>query len=260
MHLFAPGYPALSGPTVSKFVAHATLDDYLKIRARLGLSRNVLMQPSTYGADNSLLLNSLKRLGNTARGVVVVLPGISAATLRDYAGRGVCGIRFNLMQTGTTTIDMVEPLAAAVAPLGWHCSFYIAPALLMDHLAMFEKLPTPIVLEHNAALSSTDPNDPAVAVVRGLMDKGKAWVKLTSAIRGGPDREARVANFIQIARMLNAVPERLVWGSDWPHVGADDTSVPDDAFNLDLLGAVTNRPQDLRHILAANPAKLYGFA
>jgi hypothetical protein len=68
MHLFAAGYPALTGSTVSKFIEHASLEDYLRVRERLGLSRNVLMQPSTYGDDNALLLASLKRLGDSARG------------------------------------------------------------------------------------------------------------------------------------------------------------------------------------------------
>jgi D-galactarolactone isomerase len=259
MHLFAHGYPVQTGGKVSKFIEHAALDDYLQIRARLGLSRNVLIQPSTYGADNALLIDSLKRLGNSARGVIVVVPGILQATLQSYADQGVRGIRFNLMQTGTTTIEMIEQLSARVAPLGWHCSFYISPLLLMDNIGLFQRLPAPIVLEHNAALSSIAPDNPAVSAVRGLMDRGNTWVKLTSALGNDAEREMRSENFVRIARMLYAVPDRIVWGSDWPHVGTSDTMVPDDAFNLDLLRAVLERDEDLDRVLTINPATLYGF-
>lgn len=259
LHIFEAGYPVQVGPTISKFVDHATIDDYLKIRLRLGLSRSVLVQPSTYGADNAVLLAALKRLGDSARGVAVIVPGVSETALSDLAAQGIRGIRFNLVQSGTTDIGMVEQLAKTVAPLGWHCSFYVSPDMLVQSAALFKRLPTPIVLEHTASLYSVAPDHPAVATVLGLLDKGNTWIKLTSAIRNGDDREKQAEKFVRAVQLLSKVPDRLVWGSDWPHVGSIGANIPDDAFNFDLLQAAIDGPENLHRILVGNPARLYGF-
>lgn len=258
LHMFDERYPVQVGPSISKFEGNATAADYLKVRARLGLSRNILVQPSTYGTDNSLLLASLVQFGGTARGVAVIDPDVPDKTLSDFSAKGIRGIRINLVQAGATTVEMVDQLAQKVAPLGWHCSFNISPRLIVENAALLQRLPTTIVLEHTARLSSIPLDHPAVTVVRGLLDKGNTWIKLTSAIRQGGDQQ-QVDKFIATARALYSVPDRMVWGSDWPHVGSSGPTIPDDAFNFDLLEAAIGGGENLHRVLTVNPGRLYGF-
>ncbi len=257
-HIYDHHFPA--DPAAGLHPGDATVADYRLLQRRLGTTRNVVVQPSTYGTDNSCMLAALAAFGKTARGIAVVHPDIPLAELRRMNEAGVRGIRFNLVQTGATTIDMVEPLSRRIHDLGWHVQIHMRGPQIVEAAALFRRLPTPIVFDHLAHVPlSEGTNGPVFAVLRDLLDRGSTWVKLSGAYqdsRVGPPGYADVG---AIARAyVQAAPERLVWGSDWPH--PTETVKPDDAILFDLLADWAPEAATRTRILVENPKILYGFS
>jgi D-galactarolactone isomerase len=160
----------------------ASVDDYRTLQKRIGTSRNVIVQPSTYGTENAPTLDALVAFGPSARAVVVVDTTVTEAELKRMHGLGARGIRFNLAQAGATTPDMIEPLAKRINDLGWHIQINAAPTTIMEVMPILEKVPSPIVFDHLAHIPEPDGiNHPLFSKVRALIDKGKTWVKLSGA-------------------------------------------------------------------------------
>src|SRR5207247_4182496 len=157
----------------------ALIADYRALQARIGTTRNVIVQPSAYGVDNRLLVESLAAFGLTnARGVAVVNTSVTDAELRQLHDAGVRGIRFNLAPPGTTTLDMVRPLARRIAPMGWHIQLNAPAAALLDAKSVWSDLPVPVVFDHLGRVPQPGAvNHPIFAMVRGLLQQGKAYVK-----------------------------------------------------------------------------------
>ena len=240
----------------------ASVDDYRTLQKRIGTSRNVIVQPSTYGTENAPTLDALVAFGPSARAVVVVDTSVTEAELKRLHGLGARGIRFNLAQAGATTPDMIEPLAKRINELGWHIQINASPTAIMEVMPILEKVPSPIVFDHLAHIPEPDGiNHPLFGKVRALIDKGKTWVKLSGAYADTKVGPPTYADSSAIARAyVKAAPERLVWGSYWPHPGVRDPEPkPDDAILIDLMldwapnEAVRNR------IFVDNAAKLYDF-
>src|SRR5215470_2684089 len=140
-------------PEDPKAVLHppdALVDDYRGLQKRLGTTRSVIIQPSTYGIDNRCALAALAALGQSARMVAVVNDAVTDAELKRLDGLGVRGIRFNLAQAGATTPEMIEPLAKRVAPLGWHLQINAPADRILEILPTLERVPAPIVFDHLA--------------------------------------------------------------------------------------------------------------
>jgi D-galactarolactone isomerase len=257
-HIYDHRFPV--DPRAKLRPADATVADYRLLQARLGTSRNVVVQPSTYGTDNRCMLDALAKFGPSARGVAVVNTKASDADLMRLHGYGVRGIRFNLVQKGATTLEMLEPLAARVRHLGWHVQLH----MLADEIAKIDdflnRLPAPIVFDHMARIpGSAGVQHPAFRVVAGLLEQGRAWVKLSGAYMDsevGPptyaDRGAIAKGFVSLAR------ERCLWGTDWPH--PTEKVKPDDALLFDLLAEWVPDEVARRGILVDNPENLYGFS
>jgi len=240
--------------------ADATVADYRLLQKRLGVTRQVIVQPSTYGVDNSNLLFALGETGlETARGVAVVNTNVTDRELKDLHAAGVRGIRFNLSPAGSTTFQMVAPLSKQVEPLGWHIQVNASSDQIVAAKDLWNSVPCPIVFDHLAHASQpAGIQDPVVAVVIELMQKGKAWVKLSGAYLESKVGVPSYSDTVPVARAyVKAAPERLVWGSDWPH--PTEKVKPDDAILLDLLAEWVPDAATRNRILVDNPAKLYGF-
>jgi citrate lyase subunit beta/citryl-CoA lyase len=242
-------------------VPRATADHYLRLQARLGTGRTVVVTPAAYRTDNGVTVDAIAALGREqTRGIAVLDSGVSDATLEELDAGGIRGIRFTLFNpaTAVTRFDMIEPLAARVARLGWHVQLHLLPAQIVEHRALLERLPAVIVFDHMARLATpTGIELAAFDIVAGLIEAGRTWVKLSGAYFGGiaPDYAAATSLARQFVRLA---PERMVWGSDWPH--PTETDKPDDAALIDLLLHWTPDPALQRRILVDNPAALYGFA
>lgn len=265
IHIFNPRFaPSAHWPRTPPVAPVAV---YRQLQHRLGTTRTVVVTPSTYGTDNACMLDALDQLGDSARGVAVVDQDVSAAELARLAARRVRGLRVNFVSAqswGATTPEMLATLAYKVAEhlscQGWHLQIFAHPEQIVALAPVLKTLPVPLVIDH---LGHLDPAEgPAVAafgVVRGLLDRGNTWVKLSGAYMRSAVHGPSYADTLPLGRALvQAAPDRLVWGSDWPHTTEAPGTV-NDAGLLDLLQAWSGSDAAMDRILVANPAQLYGF-
>ena len=259
MHIYDSRFPV--APTAKLRPSNATVDDYRLLQKRLGATRNVVVNPSTYGTDNSCTLDAMARLGGNARGVAVVDTSVTDSELKRLHELGVRGIRFNLVQSGATTIDMLEPLSKRVNDLGWHVQIHMLGDGIVENAALFQRLPSPIVFDHMGRIPEPSGVDhPAFALIVKLLDSGRAWVKLSGAYMDTKTGSPAYADTSTIARgYVKAAPERLVWASDWPHPTEKADAKPDDAILFDLLANWAPDEAIRNRILVDNPVSLYGF-
>jgi D-galactarolactone isomerase len=259
MHIYDSRFPV--APNAKLRPPNATVDDYRLLQKRIGATRNIVVTPSTYGADNSCTLDAIAKLGTTARGVAVVDTGAADAELKRLDGLGICGIRFNLVQSGATTIDMLEPLSKRVNDLGWHVQIHMLGDQIVENAELLQRLPSPIVFDHMARIPEPAGVDhPAFAFVLKLIDRGRTWVKLSSAYQDSKSGPPAYGDVSKVAgAYVNAAPERMVWGSDWPHPTEKTDAKPDDAVLFDLLTDWAPQEAVRNRILVDNPAALYRF-
>lgn len=247
-------------PIVPGARAHgaATLGDHARLLARLGVARHVLVQPSSYGFDNALHLQALDQAGPArARMVAVVAPDTPLAELRAMAARGVVGARANLMQGIPLGSADVAPLAQRLAEVGWHLQVFASADAIAALAEVLRAAPCEIVFDHFAQLPLRGwQAHPAWGVVAGLLQAGRAWVKLSSPYSLDQARPLQVRDLAQA--LVAEAPERMVWGTNWPHPNA--TRIPDDAALLDALADWAPKDATRHAILVDNPARLYRFS
>ncbi len=265
MHIFDPRFVPSAHwqrtPPVAPVAA------YRQLQARLGTQRAVVVTPSTYGTDNACMLDALAHWGDSARGVAVVHPSVSAEELARLAACGVRGLRVNFVSPqswGTTTPEMLATLAQKVADQpacqGWHLQVLAHPEQIVSMVLLLQSLPVPLVIDHLGRIDpAVGPAGAAFGVVRGLLDGGNTWVKLSGAYMRSSVHGPSYADTLPLGRALvQAAPERLVWGSDWPHTTELPGSVNDSDL-MDLLHAWAGSRAAASRILVDNPVHLYGF-
>jgi predicted TIM-barrel fold metal-dependent hydrolase len=261
-HIYDSRFPV--DPKATLKPGDATVADYRLLQKRIGTTRHVVIQPSTYGVDNRCMLDAMAQFGTkNARAVAVVNTKVSTAELHRLNKAGVRGIRFNIgPQGGATTVAMIEPLSHRVVKLGWHIQINMPSDMILANAAIWDKVPTQIVFDHLAHLREPDGvKDPTFAVVSALLRKGKAWVKLSGAYADTKVGPPTYADSTEVARAyVKLAPQRLVWGSDWPHPTEKDDAKPDDALLFDLLSQWAPDESTRRRILVENPERLYGFS
>jgi len=273
VHIFGPPerYPLV--PDRVYMPSQASVADLVGLQKALGLERVVIVQASPQGTDNRCLVDALHELaasGRAARGVAVVEPG---APLRELHDAGVRALRVNLQSTGSNDTSAarasLRAAAALAEPLGWHIQTYTNLLMVASLRDTIRTLPVPLVVDHfGLASAAKGPGQEGFSDLLELAAEGKIYVKLSAPYRitsrpDGSDGEV-------IARpLINANPERMLWGTDWPHTGAwpgvprlRDRPEPfhpvDDGQQLNLLGKWATQAE-LRRILVDNPARLFGF-
>jgi D-galactarolactone isomerase len=262
-HMHASDGARFPPPQPGRMQPNGTIADYRLLQKRIGTSRTIIVTPTAYLTDNRVTLDAVAQLAPQARGVAVIHPGITDAELKILHEGGIRGIRFtqNDPATATTSIDMIEPLAGRVNELGWHVQIHMRPDQIADAADLWPRLPARIVFDHMGRLQGSGTDHPAFAVIRGLIDKGRTWVKISGAYiesRVGPPTYADATGVAQA--FVKAAPERMLWGSDWPHPSLDLAHKPDDAGLLDLLAEWAPDDATRHRILVENPEALYGFA
>lgn len=261
LHIIDPTFPSAfpGAPTAQS----ATAADYRLLQRRIGTTRAVIVQAKYYGTDNSCTLDAIAQLGmENTRGIAVVQPDISDRELKRLAEGGIRGLRFSVWNPSdtVTTIDMIKPLANRICDLGWHVQLHMSGDQIIANMKMLEQLPCPMVFDHMGRLSpQAGINHPAFAAICRLIDKGNAWVKLSGAYLNTQSGPPAYADAGKIARAFAAAaPERMVWGSDWPHV--TEKHKPDDALLFDLLANWIPDANARKRALVDNPAALYNWA
>jgi len=261
-HIYDPAHFALS-PNPRVAPTRAAVPQYRLLQNRIGTTRVVIVTPRNYGVDNRATIDAIARFGVDARGVGVLHPTVTDAELKKLHDGGIRGIRFSLGDpaTAVTTPAMIEPLGKRVAVLGWHVQFNMGGEQIVELADVLRRLPTQLVFDHLASPPlPAGIGHPSHGIVRGLLDQSRAWVKLSGAYSNsniGPPTYPEAAT---IARdFVKAAPERLVWGSDWPHPSLPDDQKPDDALLFDLLSEWAPDAGTRHRILVRNPEALYGF-
>ncbi|MGE0312866.1 MAG: amidohydrolase family protein [Lautropia sp.] len=258
-HLFGPYARFPLAPDRSYTPPPATIEAYDAMLGGLGLARGVLVHPSAYGDDFSLLFEALER--RPAWRGVAVLREADAATLKALRARGVRALRFSHRSgaganfAGSASFDDLLALAAGMADAGLHAELWTDCASLPALAPRIAGLPVAVVFDHMGGFDATQSIDePGFAALRGLLERGPAWVKLC-AYRSLAGRSDATAGRAHHRALIESQPERVVWGTDWPHLRVDP--VPDTAALLRTMIDWTADDEQVARILRSNPARLY---
>jgi predicted TIM-barrel fold metal-dependent hydrolase len=263
-HLFGPAerypYQANRGYTPPD----ASDQAYDALHRALGITRGVLTQPSVYGVDNRRMLDAVARQPARLRAVAAVDAAVTDAELARLDAAGVRGIRVNLVDKGGmpfASFAEVAAMARRIAPLGWHLELLVHAHDYPDFAPTMRALPVDIVIGHLGYMPTSAGLDHAgFRSFRALVAEGRCWVKLTAPYRITAQPAVPYDDVTPFARaLIETRPDRMLWGSDWPHV-ACRLAMPNDGDLLGLLAAWAPDEAVRRRILVDNPARLYGFA
>jgi D-galactarolactone isomerase len=262
LHIYDERFPP-PGP-VARLVKGAGVEQYRLLQKRIGTTRAVIVTPSAYATANAVTVDGISQLGlANARGVAVVRPEITDADLKKMADGGIRGIRFTLFdpKTAVTSFEMIEPLAKRANGLGWHVQLHFRGDQIVEKEDLLKRIAAPIVFDHMGRIPQpAGIKHPAFQIICRLIDKGRTWVKLSGVYQDTKVGPPTYADMTELARAyLKAAPERMVWGSDWPHP-TEREHKPNDAVLFDLLSEWAPDEALRKRILVDNPAVLYGFA
>ena len=252
-------YPLVANRLYNPPVASVT--DYLHMLDTLGVERGVLVQPSVYGTDNRALLDGLAQAQGRLRGVAVLPYDVSADEVRHLHRLGVRGVRCNIVDLkegkGQLPLAGLQQLARTIAALGWHLEFLMHVNEFPDLHRQMRTLPVPLVFGHLGYVPTSVGGSEGFEGLLDLARAGQAWIKMTAPYRLTPE-SSPYASVAPVARLLcQQVPDRLLWGSDWPHVFIK-TPMPNDGDLLDLMGSWMSSSADLHAIWVEHPKHLYG--
>jgi len=257
MHFYNGRYA--TSPTATFTPPDAWLEEYRAEQKRLGLERVVVVQPTTYGRDNSCQLEAMAAFGESARGVMVADTNTSDEELERLTKLGVCGIRFHMLPGGALPWEMLEEMATRVHAFGWHVQLQMNGRLLPDRELLLKNLPGNLVIDHvGRFMAPVKPEHESFQVLMRLIDTGRCWVKLSAPYESSVEGLPKFGDVAKEAQILaKAAPERMLWASNWPH--PNQKIRYDNADMLDLLLDWVDDEAVRNRILTDNPAELYGF-
>ncbi|GGR53997.1 2-pyrone-4,6-dicarboxylate lactonase [Nocardioides luteus] len=266
-HVFGPAAEFPFAPERKYTPVDASKEQLFELRDHLGLARNVLVQATCHGADNSALVDALVHSDGRARGVATVRADVTDEELARLHEAGVRGVRFNFVKrlVDVTPTEALEQIAARIAPLGWHVVIYFEAVDLPDLKDFFASLPVPLVVDHMGRPDVTkDPDGPEFAEFLDFVAANDVWVKVSCPERltvSGPpalDGERHAyADVVPFARtVVERFPDRVLWGTDWPHPNLED-HMPDDGLLVDHIPHIAPTPELQQALLVDNPMRLY---
>src|SRR5688572_5981681 len=264
VHVFESRYPL--SPARGYTPPDSTLADLKHLHATLGIDRVVFTQPSVYGTDNSAILNGSDSLNrekpNRARSVVAVDMGISEKELSQLETRGARGVRLNLDNKGGMPIELAQipELEARIRPFGWHLEFLFPGKDILELMPVFKSLKTPLSIAHFAYQPATAGIDaPGFRELLHLMKSGNCWMKISGANRVSRGDLPPYDDVRPMAHaLIEAAPDRIMWGTDWPHPNKYVVN-PNDGDLVDAFGDWVTDEAMRRKIMVDNPARFYRF-
>ncbi len=257
-HIFGPYDRFPMQPHRSYTPPEATLADYRRMCAALGIERSVLVHPSIYGTDLSSLTATLEECRDWMRSVAVVDASIDDASLARLDRAGVRGVRFNVLFKGGTPLEQAHAIGARVARLGWHVQLLIDLSANPSFYEDWRNFPATPVIDHMGHMATRHGvNAPGFRGLLRLLAEGRCWVKLSGAYRTSSLAHPYPDALPFVEALVKANPERLVWGTDWPHPAVKQ--MPNDGDLADLLPLWLPTEALREQVLVRNPAKLYGF-
>ena len=264
VHVFEQGYALSPGRGYNP--PDSTLADLKHLHATLGVDRVVFTQPSVYGTDNSAILNASAKLNaetpNRARCVVAITMDIGDDELRRLDQAGVRGVRLNTDNKGgmPVTFDEIPALAARLKPLGWHVEFLFPGKDIIDLMPVFTALTIPLSIGHFAYQPATaGVSAPGFKALIELMRRGNTWMKISGANRVSETDLPPYDDVKPLAQaLIAAAPERIMWGTDWPHPNKYVVN-PNDGDLVDAFGDWVSDEAMRRKIMVDTPARFYRF-
>lgn len=240
----------------------ASLSEYRHMLDTLGIERAVLVQPSVYGTDNRAMLDALAQDPQRLRAVAVLPFDVSIDDVRSLHALGVRGVRCNIVDLkdgkGRLPIEGLTQLARTIEPLGWHIEFLMHVNEFDDLAQQLGQLSVPLVFGHLGYVPSGVGSTPGFAGLLELAQAGKAWIKLTAPYRLTAQDFPYPSTHDVANLLLNEVPDRLIWGSDWPHVFIK-SAMPNDGDLFSLFLQWLGQRDLMQKILVDHPAQIYGF-
>ena len=258
-HVFGP-QAAFPFSAKAKYLPQDAGPDMLfALRDRLGFARNVIVQASCHGVDNAATLHAIAASGGRARGVAVVDPAIPDAELERLHDGGMRGVRFNFLKrlVDDAPKDSFLELAGRL-PAGWHVVVYFEADLLAELRPFLDAIPVPLVIDHMGRPDVSQGYDGTdMRAFRALLDsRDDISTKVTCPDRldsGGPPWDDFAA---AVRPLVEAYPDRVLWGSDWPHPNMQD-AIPDDGALVDMIPRIAATPDLQRKLLVDNPMGIY---
>lgn len=261
-HVFGPETKYAYSPARGYTPPDASIDTYLGVLEALGIERAVLTQPSVYGTDNSAMLDAMAQHPERLRGVVAVNANITDRELEDLHGKGARGVRVNVADKGGNPFDSmadVRRFCERLKHLGWHLEVLLHVNDFTDLTQTFADFPIDIVVGHLGYVKSPNAvEDPGFQEFLDLVRGGNWWVKLTGTYRITGAENPPYTDVIPVAqKLIETNPDRLIWGTDWPHP-FHYRGMPNDAYLLDQMLNWANEAT-LQKILVDNPERLFAF-
>ncbi len=267
-HVFGPGHEFPFAPERKYTPCDASKAQLFALRDHLGFARNVIVQATCHGADNRAMVDACRASGGRARGVATVRRSVSDSELQDLHDAGVRGVRFNFVRrlVDFTPKDELMEIATRIQALGWHVVVYFESQDLAELWDFFTRLPTTVVVDHMGRPNVSKPVDgPDFALfLRFMREHDNVWSKVSCperlSVSGPPalggERNA-YRDVVPFARkVVETYPDRVLWGTDWPHPNLKD-HMPDDGLLVDFIPHIAPTPQLQRKLLVDNPMRLY---
>ncbi len=260
-HIFGPADRYPYAPDRSYTPPDAPLEMFRALHAKLGIERAVIVNASVHGTDNRVGTDAVAQSGGRYRVVANIGDRLSDRDLEALHEGGVRGVRFNFVAHlgGVPDMRVFERVVAQIAPLGWHVDFHFDAAQLPEYTKMLMDLPVPYAIDHMGRVRASDGLDqkPFQLLLKLMRQDEKCWVKVCGCERvssqGPPFHDA-----VPFARLIvETAPERVIWGTDWPHPNVK--TMPNDADLVDLIPLFAPEQELQRKILVENPARLFGF-
>jgi 2-pyrone-4,6-dicarboxylate lactonase len=260
VHVFGPEAEFPFSPKAKYHPEDATPEMLFALRDRLGFSRNVIVQASCHGTDNAATLNGIARSNGKARGVAVVDPDIGADELRALHDGGIRGVRFNFLKrlVDNAPKDKFLEIARKIEPLGWHVVVYFEADILEELVPFLEAIPTIVVVDHLGRPDiAQGPDGKDINAFKRLLDEHPTiWTKVSGAERLSPQGPP-FDDFVEVIRpIVERYPERVLWGTDWPHPNMEHR-IPDDGQLVDIIPRIAPTAELQRKLLIDNPERLY---
>lgn len=266
-HVFGPQAEFPFAPERKYTPCDGGKDELFALRDHLGVGRNVIVQATCHGADNSAMVDAVRAAGGRARGIATVRPDIDERELLALDAAGVRGVRFNFVRrlVDASPEDDLQTIAKKVAPLGWHVVLYFESADLPELEGFFGSLPVPLVVDHMGRPDVTQPvGGPQFTRFLRFVEDNDVRVKVTcperlsvtgpAALNGERHAYTDVVPFAR--RVVEEFPDQVLWGTDWPHPNLTD-HMPDDGLLVDHLPQVAVTDDRRHKLLVANPMRLY---
>ena len=261
-HIFGPAHRFPFAADRAYTPPDSGIDEFDALQQRLGLSRAVFVQASCHGTDNSAMVDAIERGAGRYAGVAMIDESFTDADIGRLHDVGVRGTRFNFVAHlgGAPELDVFWRIVDRVVPFGWHIVLHFDAKDLPSYADLLDRMPCPFVIDHMARVPTSDGLDqaPFQALLDVLNDE-RAWVKISGAERltaDGPPPYDDVVPFAQA--LIAAAPDRVLWGTDWPHPNV--RHMPDDGDLVDLLAAFAPDEATRHRILVTNPERLYDFS